>query len=881
MKKNIHFMLFLWVSFLLVPCSSLFSQSLSGSISFFKGGKELKKVAPPVQNSPILKLDAFDIIGCWSALSEIGTDGQEDINTVFPEGAHYVWFNSDGTYYQQDGYTGMTGIFRHWWYLGNNSFGDSDGFIFTIASYENGILILNATNTEVSGYSTVLTLKRDKKISLSIGRGYGYLDYNDGRYLKGAVADGETKLRIDAKSIIYDYASYKIELTSSLGNDEVICGKAGELIKTGSTTASFTYVVPKEFPINFYNSYYINVKLTLYDRNSVKLTDGEMVIEIVRPPVLFVHGLNDTGACFAKFTSYLQNRNLYYPFQLYRCDYSSTNTSSFASNANVVENGLIKLFFNCYQEGYIGSKANIIGHSMGGLLSRVYLQNKSHNGVNRLITLNTPHFGSQGASLIINDVFPYTFADLGSVIFKEQRAKAVVDLMVNSDAMKQLAFSSNNLKGVPIHTVCSDYTGNWQATSVGFVVLKAIIELFTPYLGYEVKPFSINKLAELIYKGKSDLVVSLTSQQGGLNGACTSTFSGTDLSYTHTGTPGSVEIHNYLAGLLTEPNNEHAFTTGGLVNKVEPDLDKIDIKKIYDEIFYIQPGQRSESATTKALTSSIRIKNCSVDESRTLNVDCEIDSDIANYRLIIAEGEENISTEEKLSIHRSLSTDFDGEIKVYALGITKSGEFVMDYADTKISCVLGEDDYVEFESYTDTLIIFKDEAVAPLLRLYTDDGYKLVKPDNYLLPDMFGPNDAAKILDGHVYGAAVGSGMLAAMYDEDGDIIPYKVVDPTSITVSGDDPTAIEQLESRPAQIEGFVGFTYYTDGKYALLSFADENKLPMQCLIYDIDGKLYGQHQICFRADYKLDFKQFKSGVYIAVFILNNQKQSFKFIIK
>lgn len=65
---------------------------------------------------------------------------------------------------------------------------------------------------------------------------------------------------------------------------------------------------PKSSPINFYNSYYINVKLTLYDRNSVKLTDGEMVIEIVRPPVLFVHGLNDTGACFAKFTSYLQNR---------------------------------------------------------------------------------------------------------------------------------------------------------------------------------------------------------------------------------------------------------------------------------------------------------------------------------------------------------------------------------------------------------------------------------------------------------------------------------------------------------------------------------------------------------------------------------------------
>lgn len=881
MKKDLCFSSHLWTFLLLFYSSGLFSQPSSGTMSFFNRGEGLEKVAPPMFGSPVLKSNAFDFVGCWSAISEIGTNGEEEINSIFPEGSRYLWFNSDGTYYQSDGYSSWTGGFRRWWYLDDNSFGDSDGFVCSVASFEDNILVLNATNTQNPGYSTVLTLKKSDKICLNIGKGYGFLHCNDGRGIKGAVADGETKLRIDAKSILYDYASYKIELTSIFGSDEFACGKAEELIRTGETTASFTYVVPKEFPANYLNSFNVNVKLTLYDRNGVKLTDGKTVVEIVRQPVLFVHGLGDKSTCFSAFTTYLQEQALYQPFQLYRCDYSSTNTASFEVNSNVVENGLIKLFLNCYQEGYIGSKANIVGHSMGGLLSRIYLQNKSHNGVNRLITLNTPHFGSQGASLIINDVYPYVFSNLGFLLYQDRKAKAVVDLMVNSNAMQQLASSSNNLKGMPIHTVCSDYTGNRLAHSFVEVEIWKTISFLASLWGYIEKPFSINKLAELIYKGKSDLVVSLSSQQGGLSGSCTSIFSGDDVGYIHLFTPKSIEIQNHLVRLLTEPNNGHAFTMKGLVPKVEPNLDNTDIKKVYDEIFAFQPVISKQIVKTKGQASSIKIKNCFMDKSRTLNVDCEADGDIVNYRLIVAEGENNVSTEEELSIRRSISADFGGDIKVYALGITKTGELVMDYADTNVSCVLGEDDYVEFESYTDTLILFKGESITPLLRLYRDDEYELVKPDSYFLPDMFGPNDAAQIMDGHVYGATVGVGTLAATYDVDGDVIPYKVVDPASITISGDESTGVEQPGFLPAQNKDFVDFFYYSKEKYAHLSFTDESKLPIQCLVYDICGNLYRQEKIYSKTDCSLDFKPFESGVYIAVFILDNQKQSFKFIVK
>lgn len=868
-------LLFIWI--LSVFCAHMSAQSDSNSISFFKERKNHKPITPPEQSNSNLRFGGIDIVGCWSALSEIGTDGEDEINTVFPENVHYVWFNSDGSYYQSEG--GVFGIYRRWWISSPSSFRDSDGFIMEVISYENDVLVLRCRNTDYKDYLTLVTMKRSDKISLNIGKGYGYLKYNDGRHLKGAVADGETQLRIDVKSIVHNYASYKIELESTLGKDESTCGKIGELFKTGNGTASFTYTVPEEFPDISYNKYYVKLHLSLYDHNGVELTDGELLIEIIRPPVLLVHGLNDNDSCFSNFDKYLQKSYLYNSFQIFRIDYSLSNKSSFATNANVVENGLIHLFEECRQAGYIGSKADIIGHSMGGLLSRYYLQNKSHNGVNRLITLNTPHWGSQGANLIIDDIYPYCFQKLANlgIVFGQWDAPAIKDLMVGSNAIKQLTNSSSNLKGIPIHTISTDYTGDGAEITI-FKILLDLIKI-----NKNVKDFSLEKLTKLIYHGESDWVVSLRSQKGGLSGASTSVLSEDNSSYIHIYTPRSEEIHKLIFSLLNSRDNNRYFTSNGLVPTPEPGLSKEDIRKIYEEIFYTVPEEKITTPVLKSSSASISINNCEIDQDRMLNVTCENTSEIISHYLIVSIGDDNIITEKDAdNIKHLIPKDFGGTIQVYALGVTNSGELFSDKAELNISKVLGEDDYVEFENPDDTLIIFKGESIAPQLKLYRNYDFEYVSPDSYQLPDMFGPNDAAEIRDGRVYGAKEGTGMLVAFYDIDGDIIPYKVIDANKLMESDEEePSALEYPSLYSGKTNNFIEFYYSEGNKSAILKIKGETTLPIQYLIYTMDGKLLKKEEIHSSGQHKLSLNRLKQGTYIAVFLSGNQKESFKFITR
>ena len=79
-------------------------------------------------------------------------------------------------------------------------------------------------------------------------------------------------------------------------------------------------------------------------------------------------------------------------------DYRKSNTSSFYANTHqnrVVENGLKTLSGKLYEVGIASTKYDMIGHSMGGILSRLYNQEIDNKHTNKLITLNTPHFGSK------------------------------------------------------------------------------------------------------------------------------------------------------------------------------------------------------------------------------------------------------------------------------------------------------------------------------------------------------------------------------------------------------------------------------------------------------------------------------------------------------
>ena len=198
------FALGLWLS--LTPQAWGQERNEQGISFIYKGIESPKKFFQPEGQPPQTRADEmFDLTGCWSCLSEVGSaGGGMSLNTHLPEGYLLIWFNADGTYYQQLGSGGSILVYRRWWNLGGLSFGDSDGFVMQTMSYADGVLTYRGSNIDNPEYSTTVVLKRYNKISLNIGAGTGYLGVKVDKLLKGAAADGETKLRIDVKDT-YEY----------------------------------------------------------------------------------------------------------------------------------------------------------------------------------------------------------------------------------------------------------------------------------------------------------------------------------------------------------------------------------------------------------------------------------------------------------------------------------------------------------------------------------------------------------------------------------------------------------------------------------------------------------------------------------------------------
>lgn len=858
--------------------------------SFFEKGQN--NIKPPSKETNALTHSSdtqFNFVGSWCGISEIGFDGEEPINDTYLVGQCMIWFNEDGTYVINN-YRDQGILLRRWWYLSDNVIRDSDNYVISLISYENGIFTGHVIDTEQPGYSTTIVMERDNKISLNIGKGFGYLKDNETKYIVGASADGETKLRIDVKSIVDNYAFYKVTFSSDYGNTDKTCGTVDNFIETGKNTAEFMYTVPKEFPSEDGKAYTVNMTLTLYDINQKAITYGELPIKIVRPPILCVHGLNDHETCFASFSNYLYKSGYYSPFQIHRPDYHPTSCMEFNSNIDVVSKGLKKLFTNCYQQGIIASKADIVGHSMGGLLSRMYLQNVSHQGVNRLITLNTPHFGSQGASLIMNDRKPFIFQGLGTALYKGELG-AVNDLQVNSTAMTNLAYSSNQLKDIPIHTVCTDYTCSSiaEASTHGGVFLLSSILLYTGVsaaTGVVLKPFMVNELAQLIFKGPSDLVVSLTSQKGGLSGNYTSVFEGDHRNYCHILTPKMPIIQAQLKSLLTKPNNEQAFSKNGLVYKVEPYLDENDIKAIYDKITLFNAHKSVSNTDTRSSSSSIQIKKCELDESRRLNVSCEVSSDIESH-VVIAYMEDGTGfVKDKLSFQEPIPSEYGGLISICAMAYTTSGEIISNVTSIQVKHILDETQYqyAEFEGGEEgVLLIFKDESIAPLMSLQRSDGQnELMRPDEYRLPNLSeSPNNFVEIRNGRVYGVSEGSGVLTGIISSFSANIPYQVIDPSTIEVADGTETGIETLPTTDNKKQNkFVNFIFSPKEKTGSVSFTRSDISSILVQIYNINGKLQKSLMQQPQNESLINLDFLPSGVYIIRFSEKTFDETFKFII-
>ncbi|MFI3319040.1 MAG: hypothetical protein SNH88_07635 [Rikenellaceae bacterium] len=234
-------------------------------------------------------------------------------------------------------------------------------------------------------------------------------------------------------------------------------------------------------------------------------------VSVIRPAVIFVHGLASNAATYDPMFGYIRPMGLYIEEALYAADYFTTSCASYATNINVVPEAIAYTREALRDRGYVNEKFTLVGHSMGGILTRLYIQNEAVDypyagDILKIITIDTPHSGSQLAD------FALSLGDSESILRIFSSMGAIVDLAVESEATKSLNDSeklaaANALK-IPTHVISAHIGSTMDVAQL--VKDKQYLFALTTYL--------LNAVGQKYIYGddSSDLVVPTRSQLGGV-----------------------------------------------------------------------------------------------------------------------------------------------------------------------------------------------------------------------------------------------------------------------------------------------------------------------------------------------------------------------------
>lgn len=251
--------------------------------------------------------------------------------------------------------------------------------------------------------------------------------------------------------------------------------------------------------------------LSLFDSRSQCICDTQK-LEVYPAPLLLIHGINSDPSTFDKLREKFIYNHIYrgakYTTEdprtifIWDLNYSNATDQHISKNAKLVPKTIERMrnFYKGYKQIPLG-KIDIISHSMGGLITRFYVQEGSFNhDINRFITINTPHYGTQLANIPYNCQMPKLMNYLRLQICSESKIylgceenNASLDLKVDSDVIKLLNRNFNEGNGTLCHAIVSHKIWPFNTFGVSF----------------------INE----IYNGEqNDFVVPLSSQLGGLSG---------------------------------------------------------------------------------------------------------------------------------------------------------------------------------------------------------------------------------------------------------------------------------------------------------------------------------------------------------------------------
>lgn len=658
---------------------------------------------------------------------------------------------------------------------------------------------------------------------------------NDGhRYkMKGVAADGVSQVvivfdSIHKSSIPKEDCDWTCHW--SLEDDN---GKIGKLDNEESWD-NVVYTAPEDFPANESgNAYPINVVIT-YTNGIAEYTQN-VTIELNRVPLVLLHGLNADPGTWEGFELYLK-REMYKDYQIDNTGYKNTNCSYFNTNLTKAQEKINKVINLYKKNGIWAEKADLIGHSMGGILSRLhveYVMNSQKPNVHKLITVNTPHSGSEIGDLVQQGKIVRDLIDAGIPKFFDQfsSTEAIFDLAVNSEAIAKLNNPSvlGKMTGIPVHSVTS-VVNDWRTLlTMGAVGAMAnyrgrswfgpIVHLWNLGYTYEME----SALAV------SDLVVPYESQVGGLTGYTTwNASSGTYEDAFHCNNPQNHEVWEHLINLLKISGDDSNFfcKSGFKPAKRSVSFSRRKAKEINSNRVPIR------------VNASLGLRLSITDDSLNVNIFPD-NQNIVNTSLSVNFGDIDYISSKNFSV--KIPSTFEGEVSAYAICRTNEDEIILDSAFLNINRSKAMPIELQVKN---SLFAQKEDTVFVQITCVWDDG-----STTYVFPDNVVSNKGIVLFDGeHIIAQKTGEEILTFNYKGlscSSHLLVYAPIDDISSIDEEDSPSICSTVtlsfkQKNVMTRQAFRGSLTIKNGNETTAM----KDVKMNLEVRDMDGNLTTSHE-------------------------------------
>jgi probable HAF family extracellular repeat protein len=369
--------------------------------------------------------------------------------------------------------------------------------------------------------------------------------------VSGVACDGVSRLVV--RWPVPGPGAVDFELLDELGGEQVgLIGAFGTIPSAAFVTevevqeingrhvAFATYAPPIDFSRSSADESLASRTVTLkatFRPLSGPIVEREDPIVLVRPPVALIHGL------WSNATAWQLGLDGDPRFCVHPANYSGTADQPFSTNvsAGVVREAVRAAVQKQRDLGYACSQADVIGHSMGGLLARLHAanaggdyyryENLGQGDIHKLITLYTPHQGS-GWGCVVENLLAWSQDQQWHSWLTSGADR--VNMCLDCGAVSDLKPTSEAILGLPAAAVPSHAivgVGGPEIVSLAEGRRVPLAEQFVLTLAWVMERATGRPwLSEVVGGDAHDVIVPEASAAGGLSGLHT-----TDVSFALSG----------------------------------------------------------------------------------------------------------------------------------------------------------------------------------------------------------------------------------------------------------------------------------------------------------------------------------------------------------